>query len=117
MIKGFMEMTSTLIDRLNECATLWVDATGGTLARLGREVVNDGGYFARIGDTGASTTTATLEKFARYLGDPANWPAGKDGGGCVPEQITAFAHVTGVTAPATPVATGQIGELSGERAA
>ena len=32
-------------------------------------------------------------------------------------HVTPPAHVTGASPPATPVATGQIGELSGERAA
>ena len=83
--------TLPLLDRLRVCAALWSEATDAKLARLGREVVNDGGFFARLESPGASTTTATLEKFARFLIDPANWPDAK-----VPGDVVAFGHVTGI---------------------
>ena len=91
MILTPMEMPPTLLDRLRVSAQLWVEARDASFARLGREVINDGGFFARIEARGASTTTATLERFARFLGDAANWPDGE-----VPEAVRGFVHVVGV---------------------
>ena len=82
----------SLTDRLALCAALWTAANSATLARLGTLVVNDGGFFTRVG-TGTSTTTKTLERFARFLIEPGNWPAGD-----VPQEICLFAHVVGVSA-------------------
>lgn len=96
-----------LMARLERAAAQWTDATGFSLARLGRLVVNDGGYFSRIAGNPV-TTTATLEKFARFLGDSANWPDG-----AVPEEVAAFAHVTGVTAEMEQSSTGQNNHLPG----
>lgn len=84
-------MPPTLLDRLRVSAQLWVEAHEATFARLGREVINDGGFFARIGEGGGSTTTATLERFARFLGDADNWPSGD-----VPDAVRNFVHVVGV---------------------
>lgn len=81
------------IDRLSQCAQLWAEANGKSTTWLARAVVNDGGYFDRIAETG-STTTLTLERFARFLCDAANWP---DGVG-VPPEVLEFGHVTGVSA-------------------
>lgn len=103
-----MDMPFSLLDRLRSAATLWADAHGATLARLGRTVINDGGFFARLESPGASTTTATLERFARFLGDGANWPDG-----VVPAEVGAFVHITGVRAPDGAAATGQAGAMSG----
>lgn len=61
---------------------------------LGRTVVNDGGYFGMV-EASNSTRTATLEKFARFLADPVNWP-----NLAVPAEVIAFAHVVGVSAEA-----------------
>lgn len=97
-----------LIDRLRHCATLWSDANGRTLGALSSIVMNHGSFFDRFIEPGASTTTATLERFARYLGDAANWPDG-----VVPETVCDFVHVVGVTPAVAAPATGQIGELSG----
>ena len=103
-----MDMTLTLPDRLRTSAQLWAEATGGTFARLGREAINDGGFFTRLDSPNPSCTTATLEKFARFLGDAANWPDGM-----VPGDVAAFVHVVGVSPAALAPATGQIGDLSG----
>lgn len=87
---------STLSDLLCRVAALWVaaDPTGrATLARLGRRVVNDTSFFARLENPGASTTTTTLERFARFLHDAANWP-----GGVVPVEACELAHRVGVSA-------------------
>lgn len=109
MIRGaVMDMPFSLVDRLRDCAGRWVSAHGASLARLGRTVINDGGFFARIDAPGASVTTATLERFARFLGDPGNWPDG-----AVPDEVAAFVHVTGVSPPAAAPATGQSGAMSG----
>lgn len=100
--------SSSLVDRLRWCAEQWCEANSATLARLGRCVVNDGGFFGRVSSPEASTTTATLEKFARFLGDPANWPDG-----AVPDDVCAFVHIVGVSARAPAPATGQADDLSG----
>ena len=96
-----------LVDRLRICASVWADSTGGSLARLGKAVVNDGGFFTRLETQPQGTTTATLEKFARFLLDPANWPDG-----AVPREVEAFGHVTGITPDSAPVSRGKGGELS-----
>lgn len=80
------------IDRLTQCAQLWAEANGKSTTWLARAVVNDGGYFDRIAETG-STTTLTLERFARFLCNVGNWPEG-----AVPAEVIAFGHVTGVSA-------------------
>jgi hypothetical protein len=85
--------TPTLIERLQTVAMLWTDAHAATPGRIGRVVVNDAGVLPRISQPGASVTTATLAKFAAFLVDPANWPAG-----AVPQEAIDLAHVTGVTA-------------------
>lgn len=96
-----------LVERLKSAAQQWANANDATLARLGRVVMNDNGFFSRI-DGNPVTTTATLEKFARYLGDGGNWPDGD-----VPADVLAFVHVTGVTAESVEASTGQINGLSG----
>lgn len=115
-----MDTTLTLPDRLRTSAQLWVERTGSTFARLGREAINDGGFFTRLDQPSASCTTATLEKFARFLGDAVNWPDG-----AVPPEVAAFVQVVGVvpvhkasiTSAPGGQATGQIGDLSGVPAA
>ena len=89
-----METTAlpTLIERLQNCAMLWTQAHSAVPGRIGRVVANDAGVLPRISQPGASVTTATLEKFAAYFADPANWP-----GGVVPQEAIELAHVTGVT--------------------
>ena len=101
-----------LKSQLIACCAAWSEAHGCGISRIAKQVAGDANFFVRLGSPAATCNVATLEKFARFLGDPAKWPDG-----VVPPEVIAFAHVTGVTAPATPVATGQIGELSGERAA
>lgn len=101
-----------LVDRLQLVAAQWAAAhePAASLSRLGKAAVGDGAFFDRLGERGP--TTSTLERFARFLADPANWP-----GGTVPEEAAAFAHVTGVS-PATAAApTGEAGGMSGGEAA
>jgi hypothetical protein len=102
-----MPTTLSLEDRLRRCCTLWCEAHDAKPGRLGRLVVNDGGFFARLESPGATTTTATLEKFARFLADPANWPDGN-----VPREARDLAHVTGVPSVA-PSTLGTNGEGEG----
>lgn len=97
-----------LVERLKAAAQAWVEAHDASLARLGRLVMNDNGFFSRI-DHNPVTTTATLERFARYLANPTNWPNGS-----VPAEVGAFVHVTGITADLEQSPTGQSSEMSGE---
>ncbi len=110
MTRAGMDTPLPLLDRLRRCAQLWCDANDATPARLGREVINDGGFFARI-DDGAGATTATLERFARFFADVANWPEGVDA--VIPQEVLAFVHVTGISPVPGEGATGLAGELSG----
>lgn len=99
----------SLIDRLKASAASWVEISSGSPARLGREVVNDGGFFTRLESQPQGTTTATLEKFARFLIDPANWPEGA----VIPAHVTAFAHAVGISTPFVAHATGDLAAMSG----
>lgn len=101
--------TLPLIDRLVLVAARWAAAHEATLARLGREVVNDGGFFGRLEAPGANTTTATLEKFARFLAEPGNWP-----GGTVPGEAHRFAHIMGISASSGDPATSESAQIAGE---
>lgn len=75
-----------------ECSQLWSEANGRSLGALASIVVNHGSFFDRLINPGASTTTATLDKFARFLGDVSNWPDGMD----LPQAVREFVAVTGV---------------------
>lgn len=88
-------------DRLLAVAQLWSQATGRSSGALSSVVMNDGKTLDRIADPAKSVTDSTLERFARFLADPVNWPEG-----AVPEEALAFAHVTGVTAPVAGVSAG-----------
>lgn len=99
----------SLPDRLRCCAQLWVEAQDATFARLGRTVINDGGFFSRIDVPGASVTTATLEKFARFLGDVANWPHEQ-----VPPVVRDFVLAVGVTPDTNAPSTGLSSDMSGQ---
>lgn len=85
----------TLVDALMECAELWCVAhtpEPAPLARLGRLAVGDGGFFTRLPTQSKGATTDTLERFARFLLDPANWPDGR-----VVPHAREFAHRLGVS--------------------
>lgn len=100
-----METTTapTLIERLHRCAVIWTQTHGAAPGRIGRLVVNDAGVLPRISQPGASVTTGTLEKFAMFLADPANWPDG-----AVPQDALDLAHVTGVSSAAAGLSSGKI---------
>lgn len=102
-----------LVDALIECADLWCAAhqpDPAPLARLGRLAVGDGGFFTRLPTQSKGATTDTLERFARFLLDPANWPDGK-----VVQEAREFAHRLGVSLSVAGLATGQAADLSGGR--
>lgn len=84
----------SLVDRLRSVSHLWVSAQRASLSRLALHVVNDRGFFTRLETQVQGVTTATLEKFAAFLADPANWPEG-----LVPQEALDLAHVVGVSIP------------------
>ncbi|WP_161595938.1 hypothetical protein [Flavisphingopyxis soli] len=71
------------------------------MSRAAKIVANHGGFFDRLAGEGASCTTKMLEKFARFLVDPANWP------GPVPQEVCDFAHAVGVSAPTATASSGK----------
>jgi len=85
----------SLVARLRAVAQIWVDRLDSSLSRLALNVVNDRGFFTRLETQVQGVTTATLEKFAAFLADPANWPEG-----AVPQEALDLAHVVGVSTPA-----------------
>lgn len=94
-------MLSLVLDlktRLVQCAEAWAAANGNApLSRLGKRVAGDANFFERLAG-GGGVNVLTLEKFARFLVDGANWPA--DEGGkpiAVPREAIELAHVTGVS--------------------
>jgi hypothetical protein len=105
-----------LKSRLLACAERWAAAHGrdgepAPLSRLGKAVAGDANFFERIAG-GGGVNVSTLEKFARFLADPANWP-----GGVVPDDARAFAHVTGVSAEGAGASPGKGGDVSPKAAA
>ncbi len=109
--------TLPLVDRLRASAAAWVDANEASLARLGRAVVNDGGFFTRLETQVQGTTTASLERFARFLVEPANWPADASGARVVPAEVIAFGHAVGVSAAVPGLATVDAGQKDSQEAA
>jgi hypothetical protein len=101
------QSTPTLVERLHRCGVLWTNAHAAAPTRLGRIVVNDGALLQRIEQPGVSVTTATLEKFAGFLADPANWPEG-----VVPQEAVDLAHVVGITPALAAVSSGNIAQSS-----
>lgn len=97
-----MTQPISLDDRLLAVSHNWAEAHGATLARLGRRVLNDSSFFGRFDGPKASTTTATLAKFARFFADRGNWPDGR-----VPAEAIAFCHVNGVSVADGEDATGK----------
>lgn len=81
-----------LTDLLCAVAAIWAEKSDASLARLGRLVKNDTSFFTRFENARVSTTTATLEAFARFLVEPANWPEG-----VVPQEAIDLAHRVGIS--------------------
>ena len=96
-----------ILDRLLAAAKAWCAANDATLPRLGKRVVRDTSFFNRIEQSNASTTTATLTRFAAFLSDGGNWPDGR-----VPQIALDFAHVVGVSVEAEALSPGNSGDLS-----
>jgi len=86
-----------LKSRLIAAAQFWAGAHDpeAPLSRLGKRVAGDANFFARIEAPDATLQVATLERFARFLGDAGNWPDG-----AVPDEVCDFVHVTGVSSAA-----------------
>lgn len=102
-----MSEQQTLTERLVAAGERWAAAHDATLARLGKMVVNDTAFFTNLARMRRGPSTGTLEEFAQFLADPANWPDGD-----VAEEAKALAHVVGVTAPAAAVSAGKAGAIS-----
>ena len=102
-----------LRSQLMGAANAWCAVHEAPLSRLGKAVASDAAFFDRVeGRAVLPCTVATLEKFARFLADPVNWPDG-----VVAEEARALAHVTGVTAPSSDVATVDAGQKDSQEAA
>ncbi|KLE32438.1 hypothetical protein [Aurantiacibacter luteus] len=105
-----------LLDLLNACADTWAQANMTTLAQLSLRVTGGNNRFFRDLAAGSDPGVGRVERFARFLHDPANWPEG-----LVPEVACELAHRVGVSGAALSAATGQAVDLSGlaraERAA
>lgn len=99
-------------ERLLAVAALWSEAAGRSVGALSSMVSNHGSTLERLRDPAVAVTDLTVEKFARFLADAANWPDG-----AVPEEAKAFAHVTGVSAGGASPSNGLSGDMSGDRAA
>ncbi len=81
-----------LRDTLLLAAERWALATSRSTGALSSIVANNGRALERLRDPATSVTDATLEKFAGFLADPANWP-----GGTVPQEAIDLAHRVGVS--------------------
>lgn len=92
-----------LRDRLLLAAEAWSRATGRTSGALSSLVSNHAQTIDRLRDPANKVTDATLEKFAVFLADPANWPDG-----AVPQDALDLAHVTGVSSAAAGLSSGKI---------
>lgn len=90
---------------------MWCLATGRTLGALSALATNQGSFFDRLGSSRSGATTTTLEKFARVLVDPANWPDSD-----VPQDVIRFAHAVGVSAPAASASADDAGAGIGHQA-
>lgn len=100
-----------LRSKLQAAASAWCAAHDAPHSRLGKAVAADAAFFDRVeGRDVLPCTVATLEKFARFLVDPSNWPKGE-----VADEAKALAHVVGVSAPAAALSAGQTDKASSAR--
>lgn len=83
-----------LRDRLLLAADAWCAATGRSVGALSSVVANHAQTLQRLRDPSNNVTDATIEKFAAFLSDPANWPEG-----AVSQEAIDLAHRVGVTIP------------------
>ena len=97
-----------LRSKLKAAASAWCKAHDAPSSRLGKAVASDAAFFDRVeGRDVLPCTVATLEKFARFLADAANWPEG-----VVAEEAKALAHVVGVSPVDAVQSAGKIDEIS-----
>lgn len=97
-----------LRERLIGVSTCWAEKTGRTLGSLSTRVTGTGKTLERlIEDPARAVQDNTLEKFAAFLADQANWPDE-----VVPEDAKVFAHVVGITLPGPSASAGLPGETS-----
>lgn len=89
-----------------------VPAPASRLARAAG--YDDGQFFKNLPSSKRGPSTDTLEKFARFLVNPANWPEGK-----VADEAKALGHVPVVSVPAPTASAGLSSQTSSqaERAA
>lgn len=101
-----MSEAISLSEHLLACAHQWCAAHGDAkLATLGRVAMNDTAFFTR--DHRHGPTTATLEKFAAFLADLAQWPDG-----AVPREVCEFVHRVEGRTPEACLATGKADAIS-----
>lgn len=104
---------SDLKSRLVRACETWAAAHAAAearevpLSRIGKRVAGDANFFQRIEPSWATCNITTLERFAQFLGDGANWPDGS-----VPEDVRDFVHVIGVNPPGEALSPGKGGEIS-----
>lgn len=112
-----IDLKSALLVCAEEWARRHGDESGpAPLSRLGKQVAGDAKFFGRVADRDGGMNLATLEKFAAYLLDPANWPEPVGGGGRVPQEARDLAHRCGISLNAARQATGNNAELSSGQA-
>lgn len=100
-----------LRSKLKAAQEAWCKAHDAPASRLGKLVASDAAFFDRVeGRNVLPCTVATLEKFARFLVDPVNWPEGK-----VADEAKALAHAVVGTTPAPGASAGKPGETSSQR--
>lgn len=110
MIKPAMQIpTLTIAEHLCQCARRWTETHNARPTSLGYAVARDGKISQRLLSGQGDVTTGTLEKFAAFFADPANWPEGD-----VPAEAAAFAHRVGVSAATPPVSSGKARAITPE---
>lgn len=86
-----------LRQRLFDAADSWTAATGRSQGALSSAVVNSGKALDDLASGKVSAITdATLERFARFLAEPDNWP-----GKAVSPAAVALAAAVGIPAQVT----------------
>jgi hypothetical protein len=89
-----VDLKSRLIEAAEAWAAAWAASEGAEVppTRLAKRVMDDGKFFDWLAESRKGPSIATLERFGRFLTDPANWPDGR-----VADAAEDFAHVIGVS--------------------